>query len=162
MRFFKWSPDFRLDVEFSVVPVWISLPNLPLFLFNKPALFNIGSLLGKPLTLDAPTADLSRPSVARVCVEVDLLKRLPPRLWLDCEAVDGFWQEVIYEKIPQYCRHCKRLVHDMSVCMLAHPELAKKSNAKEKNMTINPQIAKKNPTQGQKTTRVSNKATFTK
>src|SRR2546430_15288690 len=100
MRSFRWTPDFRLAVQSSIVPVWISLPNLPLFLFNKRGLFSIGSLLGKPLTLDSATADLSRPSVARVCVEVDLTKKLIARVRLDCEASEGFWQEVIYEKIP--------------------------------------------------------------
>src|SRR4051812_26232640 len=127
MRMFKWSPDFRLEWESPIVPVWISLPNLPLFLFNKSGLFSIGSLLSKPLTLDSATADMSRPSVARVCVEIDLLKTIIPRVRLDCESGEGFWQEVIYEKMPSYCNTCKRLGHDHSTCMLGHPELAKKS-----------------------------------
>src|SRR4051812_9337647 len=137
MRSFKWTPDFKLDVESSIAPVWISFPNLPLFLFNRPALFNIASLLGKPLTLDTPTADLSCPNVARVCVEVDLLKRLHTRIWLDCEEVDGFWKEVIYEKLPQYCKHCRRIGHDVNTCMLAHPEHAKKNPPKQQNMPKN-------------------------
>src|SRR4051812_13507762 len=125
MRMFKWSADFRLECESLIVPVWISLPNLPLFLFNKSGLFSIGSLLGKPLTLDSATADLSRPSVARICVEIDLLKKLPTTVRLDCEAPEGFWQEVIYEKLPSYCKTCKRFGHDSNACMIAHPELAK-------------------------------------
>lgn len=100
IRTFRWSPDFMLEIKSSIVPVWVSLPNLPLFLFNKNGLLSIGSLLGKSLTLDAATADLSRPSVARLCEEVDLLKRLPQKVCLDCESMDGFWQDVIYEKLP--------------------------------------------------------------
>lgn len=87
-------------MESSIVPVWVSLPNLPLFLFNQLGLFSIGSLLGKPLILDAATGNLSRPNVARLCVEVYLLKRLPHRIWLDCESIEGFWQDVLYEKLP--------------------------------------------------------------
>lgn len=64
MRTLRWSLDFRLEVESSIVPVLVLLPNIPLFLFNKNSLVSIGSLLGKPLTLDAATADFSRPSVA--------------------------------------------------------------------------------------------------
>lgn len=97
MRIFRSRPDLRLDVESSIIPRWISLPNLPLFLFNKQGLFYIGSLLGKSLTLDVAIADLFRPSVARICVEIDVLKRLPVRIWLDCESIDGFWQDGIFE-----------------------------------------------------------------
>lgn len=65
----------------------MSLPNLPLYLFNKQGLFAIGSLLGKPLTLDAATADLSWPNVARLCIEIDLLKN-PPK---DYGSTDNLW-----------------------------------------------------------------------
>lgn len=80
MRTFRWNHDFKLDFESSVVPIWISLPDILLFLFNKVGLFSIDSLVGKPLTLDSATADISRPSVAGLCVEVDLLKILPQRV----------------------------------------------------------------------------------
>lgn len=29
MRTFRWTPDFRLDVESSIAPIWVSIPNLP-------------------------------------------------------------------------------------------------------------------------------------
>lgn len=90
MGSFRWSPGFRPVVEPSAAPVWVSWPNLPLFSFNKQALFAIGSLIGKPLSFDAATAKMTRPNVARLCVEVDLLKRLPNRIRLDCETIDGF------------------------------------------------------------------------
>src|SRR5436190_4128261 len=144
MRIFKWSPEFRLDCESSTVPVWISLPNLPLFLFNKSGIFSIGSLLGKPLTLDAATADLSRPNVARVCVEIDLLKKLTHRVRLDCEDAEGFWQDVIYEKLPSYCKNCRHLGHDSSVCLHAYPELAKTSSVKDQTLPKNPHSQKRN------------------
>src|SRR5436190_17626985 len=145
MRIFKWSPEFRLDCESSIVPVWISLPNLPLFLFNKSGIFSIGSILGKPLTLDAATADLSRPNVARVCVEIDLLKKLTHRVRLDCEDAEGFWQDVIYEKLPSYCKNCKHLGHDSSICLLAHPELAQPKNPKHQKGHQNSSQFKPNP-----------------
>lgn len=125
MRMFRWSPDFRLECESRIVPVWIALPNLPFFLFNKSGLFSIASLLGKLLTLDAPTADLARPNVDRICVEIDLLKKLPNRVKLDCEASEEFWQDVIYEKLPSYCKTCKRLGHESNIFLIAYTELAK-------------------------------------
>lgn len=43
MRVFKWSTKFHVDRESSIVPVWIELEKLPIFLFNKEALFAIAS-----------------------------------------------------------------------------------------------------------------------
>ncbi|KAL0340056.1 UNVERIFIED_CONTAM: hypothetical protein Sradi_4522400 [Sesamum radiatum] len=74
MRVFKWTPKFDTKVESSIALGWIWFPELPCQFFHKKALFNIGSMIGKPLKIDEPTADLSRPSLARVCVDVDLLK----------------------------------------------------------------------------------------
>lgn len=71
MRTFCWMPDFRLDAESSIAPVWVTIPYLSFFLINKQGLFSIGSLLGKPLTMGAATAEFSRPNIARLCVEVD-------------------------------------------------------------------------------------------
>ncbi|XP_027166481.1 uncharacterized protein LOC113766495 [Coffea eugenioides] len=82
MRVFKWTPSFHVDKELLLVPVWFSLPKLPMHLFDKQCLFQIVSCLGRPLFIDAATAALSRPSVARVCVEIDLLKELPHRVWI--------------------------------------------------------------------------------
>lgn len=132
MWLFWWIPSFKPDVESPADPVWDSLPNLPLFLFNKQSPFLISSLIGKLLTLDAVMEDLSHPNVARLCVEVDLLKRLPHRVWPDCETNDGFWKDIIYEKLTSYCKYCKRLGQDISICKMAHPELAKSSMEKQK------------------------------
>lgn len=71
-------------VETPIVPVWVSLPSLPFFMFNKQCLFSIGNIIGNPMTCDLPTAEIIRPSVARVCVEVNVLKKIPPRIWLEC------------------------------------------------------------------------------
>ena len=67
MRGFKWSPDFRSNVESQIVPLWISLPYLPVHFYDKSCLFSIAKAIGTPLKIDEPTASLTRPSVARVC-----------------------------------------------------------------------------------------------
>ena len=72
MGLFKWSPVFSVDVESPIAPVWVSLPGLPIHYFAKGALFSIARLIGEPLNMDTSTVALVRPSVARVCVEVNL------------------------------------------------------------------------------------------
>ncbi|KAI5677247.1 hypothetical protein M9H77_08197 [Catharanthus roseus] len=102
MRVFKWSVDFQLSAEPSVIPGWIALEGLPIHLFNKGSMFSIANLIGKPMKIDEPAANLSRPSVARICVEMDLLKELPSRIWIGIGD------------LPPYCSYCKKIGHDAS------------------------------------------------
>lgn len=75
MRVFIWTLSFRSDVESSIVLIWVSFPNLHLSLFNKQCLFSITCMIGSSLTIDMPTTELSRPSIAKVCMQIDLLKK---------------------------------------------------------------------------------------
>ncbi|KAL0402599.1 UNVERIFIED_CONTAM: hypothetical protein Slati_4289800 [Sesamum latifolium] len=72
MRVFKWTPNFDPQIESSIALVWIRLPVLPVHLFEKNALFTLATKIRKPLRMDEPTADLSRPDLARICVELDV------------------------------------------------------------------------------------------
>ena len=81
-RFVKWSADFKSGAEPSIVPMWIQFPNLPICFFQDYYLRSIANVVGKVLLIDGPTPRLSRPGVTRVCVEVDLLKKNPNRVWL--------------------------------------------------------------------------------
>ncbi|KAJ4717678.1 DUF4283 domain-containing protein [Melia azedarach] len=103
MRVFKWSTTFRCSEESPIVPVWISLPCLPVhIMYCRDALFSVAAAIGKPLRVDHATASLNRPSVARVLVEYDISQPLLPRLWIG-EGDDGFWQDIIFERVPPYC-----------------------------------------------------------
>lgn len=57
LRFFKWSPLLSLEKESPVVPVWVSLEKLPIFVFHKEALFEIEKLLVKPMKVDGYTVN---------------------------------------------------------------------------------------------------------
>lgn len=89
-KILKWTPEFSLDAEPSVVPVWVSLDHLPLYLYAQEPLFAIGKLIGQPIKIDLATKSLSRLSITRICLEVDLLKPLPKRVWIATEK-DSFW-----------------------------------------------------------------------
>lgn len=58
-------------------PIWLGIATLSAYLLSSSlsfAFFFIIYTLGIGLTLDGPTKLVSRPNVARVCVEVGLLK----------------------------------------------------------------------------------------
>ncbi|KAG6492296.1 hypothetical protein ZIOFF_047250 [Zingiber officinale] len=74
LRIFKWLPNFSYSVESSVVAVWIQFLDFPIHMFNKHSLFSAARIVGKPIKLDEATTDGSRLSMARVCVEINLVK----------------------------------------------------------------------------------------
>lgn len=106
-----------------MAPVWVSFPRLPIHFFEKGSLFQIASLVGLPLRLDAATVSLKRPSVARLQVEIDLLKPRPQQVWIGIGESDGFWQKVDYANVPDYCTHCWHIGHAEALCTVHHPEL---------------------------------------
>ena len=96
--------------------MWFQLPKLPLHFFDKEVSFQIVLVLGAPLLVDAATLAVSRPSVARVCMEVDLLKPRPSWVWIGNGTLEGFWQELIAENPHKYCSHYFRQGHDEESC----------------------------------------------
>ncbi|KAL0311722.1 UNVERIFIED_CONTAM: hypothetical protein Sradi_5571500 [Sesamum radiatum] len=115
MRVFKWSPTFTPDQESSVVPIWVSFPDLPAHLFCKDALHTIATFVGTPLQIADSTFSRSMLSRARVCTEIDLLKPLVKELDLQING-RTFVQKVEFEQVPQYCSLCKHVGHHDLEC----------------------------------------------
>ncbi|KAL0416802.1 UNVERIFIED_CONTAM: hypothetical protein Slati_3512100 [Sesamum latifolium] len=115
MRIFKRSHDFNPKIKSSIAPVWIRLPELSVHLFHKNALFGIANLIGAPLKLDEATAEGFRPSVAHVCVEIDLMKNGPDAIWIRTYG-RYFPQPVQYERCLKYCSQCRHLGHGIDGC----------------------------------------------
>lgn len=79
-------------------------------------------MIGTPLIIDMATVDLFRPSLAKVCVQIDLLKRFAFTNWFECgDSILGFWQNIGYERLSKYCKHCMRLGHDVHSCKIDYP-----------------------------------------
>lgn len=81
MCVFKWSPVFHVDKS----PQWC------LFDFSYRSFLCITSIKNicfkslvywEPLFADSATIFGLRPSMARVCIEIDLLKPFPSRVWI--------------------------------------------------------------------------------
>ncbi|KAG5601145.1 hypothetical protein H5410_032515 [Solanum commersonii] len=85
VRTLKWDPWFEPDVETTIGVTWISFPDLPPNFFAKEAIFSIASAVGKPLTVDMATKNQTRPSCARIKIEVDLTAKLPQRIQINEE-----------------------------------------------------------------------------
>ncbi|KAF8396048.1 hypothetical protein HHK36_017660 [Tetracentron sinense] len=133
-KLFKWTPWFKPGFEPAIAPVWINLPHLPLNLFNESCLRSIAGIVGRVLKIDGPTKLCSRPSLARICVELDLKAPKPDRVWLGLGS-NGGWQKILYEKLPQYCSCCCKQGHSLEFCRL---KVNKDSSEGEIMMDFNP------------------------
>ncbi|KAJ6719960.1 GLYCINE-RICH CELL WALL STRUCTURAL PROTEIN 1.8-LIKE [Salix purpurea] len=124
LRVLKWSVDFIPEKESSIVPVWISFPNLRYHLYEGSALLNLAKSLGPPIQMDEATAKGTRPSKARVCIEFDCLVEPPTEIWVQVRSresgknLSGYWQPVTFEKMPAYCTKCSHVGHHMANCIL--------------------------------------------
>lgn len=121
MKVFKWLPTFRASsssslAEPSLAAVWISFPHLPVVFFQEDFLYKIASLVGRVICMDEQTKNVSRTSMARVCVEVDLVKDNAKRIWIGVGKEEGFLQEVYYESLPAYCTNCSQQGHHTKAC----------------------------------------------
>lgn len=109
--------DFRFDStpEFKF-RVWISLPNLPLSLWNPNALGKIATMLGEPVEVDFKTISKNSLAGPRVMVLVDAMKSPVESVNLKLHNGNIFTQSVIYDFYPLFCSSCKRVGHTAENC----------------------------------------------
>ncbi|XP_019265782.1 PREDICTED: uncharacterized protein LOC109243329 [Nicotiana attenuata] len=75
----------------------------------------------------------TRPSCAKVKVEVNLLATLPQRIKIIEEAdetgpEESKWIKIKYDYMPKYCKTCNKQGQNGGECLVIHPELHKKFN----------------------------------
>ncbi|XP_058774580.1 uncharacterized protein LOC131648869 [Vicia villosa] len=111
-----WTPDFEIKEDLlRVLPIWITLPNLPLHLWGKSSISKISSAIGKPITTGECTAQKLRISYARVLVEVDITQKPRDSIVIKDHLGKKIEQRIEYEWKPLYCHSCLKVGHDCSV-----------------------------------------------
>ncbi|KAK4337530.1 hypothetical protein RND71_042017 [Anisodus tanguticus] len=126
MRTFKWDVTFDPEEETQFAYGWISFPGLPPHFHGESSLFSMAASVGKPISIDSATRNKTRPSSARVKVEVDLLKSLPKSVLIQVgegAEISSTSQRIRYDFLPKYCPNCKLQGHDSIGCWKLHPEL---------------------------------------
>ncbi|KAK4737232.1 hypothetical protein R3W88_000929 [Solanum pinnatisectum] len=141
MRTLKWDPLFNPEEETSIAIAWISFPSLPPNFFGKEAMFSLAAAVGKPLQVDMATQNKTRPSCARVKVEVDLMGEFPKRINIGMRKKTGEinekWITIKYDYLSKYCKTCKLQGHNEKECFIIHPELYPKEEDEEANKREN-------------------------
>ncbi|KAH0669580.1 hypothetical protein KY289_024073 [Solanum tuberosum] len=82
MKLQVWTPTFKPAEETPIVPIWITLLELPWHCYYMDILTPLLSPIGKALYLDSATMQKTRGSVAKVRVQIDITKERPQHVWL--------------------------------------------------------------------------------
>ena len=108
----RWRPFF-LTSESAVkkIAAWVRILNLPIELYNHRFLWRIRSAIGTMLKIDRATSIHSRGRFARICVEIDLTRKLVPRI-----SVLGSTLNIEYEGLHLICFQCGKYGHRSDQC----------------------------------------------
>ncbi|XP_035830787.1 uncharacterized protein LOC118480179 [Helianthus annuus] len=123
----KWEAGICLEkIEPSVIPLWVTIPNLSLELWNSESICSMLSCIGKPILFDKITTERcglkeGPPGFARVLVEVGADNVLPEFVKAYYPEDDGnpaFIKEVrvAYQIKVKKCSVCKVFRHDFEAC----------------------------------------------
>lgn len=64
-----WKPDFNLKKGMlRIIPIWVKLPQIPLYLWVQKSLSEIGSALGNPIVIDEYITQNLRVTYARILI----------------------------------------------------------------------------------------------
>ncbi|XVF71896.1 hypothetical protein PTKIN_Ptkin12aG0077100 [Pterospermum kingtungense] len=107
-----------LEVNWIKVPIWVHFKGIPLELFTKRGIGYLASAIRVPLYMDRFTIERKRLEYARVCIEVDMEKKIPRFI----EAVRKNGKVALVEIIvpwkPAKCDECKEFGHSTNSCPL--------------------------------------------
>ncbi|KAI0488426.1 hypothetical protein KFK09_028257 [Dendrobium nobile] len=112
----RWTAAFDPNSLKGIsAPVWVRFPCLPLYCWDEDNIARIASCLGTPMYVDGNTFRWSKREFVRVCVRIDLEKKLMNGVWVDGSA-GRFFQRVEYEKMELLCYQCGRVGHKKELC----------------------------------------------
>ncbi|XP_031097172.1 uncharacterized protein LOC116001433 [Ipomoea triloba] len=108
----EWRPNlFPHTNKLDKLLVWVRFPALPIEYFEEDFLKKIGMNIARPVKTDTTTSLVSIGKFARVCVELDLSRRLLSKFTLEGEVVP-----IEYEGIQMVCFKCGMYGHKKDQC----------------------------------------------
>ncbi|XP_020216678.1 uncharacterized protein LOC109800297 [Cajanus cajan] len=132
----RWRPFFTLTAnKTKKVAAWIRIPGLPIELYNDRFLWRVGSKLGTMLKIDKLTSIHSRGKFARICVEVNLNRRLVSMI-----NVLGHIIKLEYEGLHSVCFNCGKYGHRQDQCDVAAGPMKSTNNEAPKKDSGNMEV----------------------
>ncbi|KAF6163927.1 hypothetical protein GIB67_024782 [Kingdonia uniflora] len=139
----EWRPFIEMETtNFTSIPVWVILRNIPHHMRSIEGMSRIASTLGVPMHLDKFTEEhISTTSFARVCIELHASCEYPSTIpiFYGDEGIAHIQCE--YPWIPLRCTFCTLFGHNLESC-----DLAPKVQNTPKTVESKQQQAKSRPT----------------
>ncbi|KAF6168993.1 hypothetical protein GIB67_038490 [Kingdonia uniflora] len=141
----EWRPFIEMEtLNFTSIPVWVIIRNIPHHMRSTDGLSRIASTLGNPLYPDRYTEDhLTSSSFARVCIEVSATSEWPNSIQV-FYGENGEHSNVQFEYawIPVCCNKCQVFGRSKEICeiYLEQPPTKKVNPASENSNTKNTDI----------------------
>ncbi|PHU04877.1 hypothetical protein BC332_25699 [Capsicum chinense] len=112
---------------------------LPTF-FVKEVLFSLASSVDKLLHLDSATINKTRPSCARVKVQLDWLVEKPEFVHMEMEDSNSQENKIMkvkiqYDELPSYCKRYKLQRHSKEYCRVLHLKLKERNDKHDHGAT---------------------------
>lgn len=116
----RWSPHFDpFTNQLGRIATWVRIPNVPLQWYSMRFMMRLGNLIGRTLKVDLHTlksdkldeARVERGRFVRICVEIDLQKKLIPKV-----IVANSIFNVEYEGLKMICFGCGKYGHRKETC----------------------------------------------
>lgn len=114
----KWSPVIEdSQPELQVLPMWVTVKNIPNSMFTWKGISFLTSALGEPKRLHPDTELCKSFEEAKVFVEVDLSKDLPKCFRFKSDKGIDAVVEYTYPWLPRRCLTCSKWGHLQDGCL---------------------------------------------
>ncbi|XP_059315733.1 uncharacterized protein LOC132066438 [Lycium ferocissimum] len=91
--------------------------------------------------MDATTKGRTRPSMAKVRIEIDLTKPRLNKIWVGLRnaviPLQGFEQKIEYKGVPKYCNYCRLQGHYMNQCRRMEKDKVEREDFDKNNQEKN-------------------------
>lgn len=116
----RWTPHFTSEEDSPLTTVWVLLPKLPFHLHTWYFVKQIMRAVRVPMEIDVATKRRTRPSMAKLRVEIDLTKPKLSNVFVgqrnSTNPLQGFEQKIEYEGVPKYCSYYRSQGHSANQC----------------------------------------------
>lgn len=138
----KWAPleeKKEEEEEVKIVPMWVTMKNVPSTMFSWKGLGFIASSVGKPVRLHPETELVSTFDEAKVFVNADMTKPLPNVYRFRSKSGINANIEFSYPWVPMKCSLCAKWGHNEKECSKKRVEVKEKDEGNGKEKVISTQ-----------------------
>ncbi|KAK7832799.1 uncharacterized protein CFP56_026224 [Quercus suber] len=113
-----WHQNLSVkDMDFSSIPIWMQVHNLPIEYMSKENAKELGALVGEVIEVDfTGNRGICMSKFIRVRVELKVDNPLWSGFFLDRQPQSDLWIHFKYERIADICYKCGRLGHLKARC----------------------------------------------